>query len=126
MRLLIVDDYVPFALSLQRLLADEHEVQVCHGGREALALIEGERSQDLTFDCIFCDLGLQGVSGADVWRALSLRGEQGRIIFMTGGATSPQALEFLAGVENVCLEKPFAPERVTARRGASAAARRFG
>ncbi|GAC1544813.1 MAG: hypothetical protein NVS2B9_12060 [Myxococcales bacterium] len=112
MRILIVDDYVPFARSLQLVLAAEHEVQVCHGGSEALGLIETARAEGQRYDRILCDLGMEAVSGADVWRALSLHGEQDKLVFMTGGATSAEALDFIAGVGNLCLEKPFAPERL--------------
>ena len=81
---------------------------VCEGGREALALLQ----DDHAFDLILCDLAMREVSGIDVWRALRKTGDDGKIVFMTGGTTGSEAAEFLASVENPCLEKPFPPEQL--------------
>ena len=108
MRILVVDDYAPFGRSLLLLLKSEHAVVLCAGGREALALLEHDRA----FDLILCDLAMHDGSGIDVWRALRSTGDDRKIVFMTGGPTLPEATEFLAAVENTCLEKPFSPEEL--------------
>jgi CheY-like chemotaxis protein len=107
-RILVVDDYAPFARSLRLLLAAEHEVAVCGGGREALELLEVDRA----FDLILCDVAMEGVSGIDVWRQLQQRGDERKLVFMTGGTTLPETAEFLANAGNACLEKPFPTERL--------------
>jgi CheY-like chemotaxis protein len=45
---------------------------------------------------------------------LENRADAGRMIFMTGGAYSPAARQFLADVPNARLEKPFAPAALKA------------
>ena len=45
----------------------------------------------------------------DLHREIGRRSEDlaGRIVFMTGGVFTDGARDFLAGVPNVCIEKPF-------------------
>lgn len=110
MRILIVDNYAPFARSLRLMLSVDHDVSVAGGGAEGLAFLRAGPG----FDAILCDLLMPDVTGMDVFRALRAErpGEEARILFMTGGAHTDEARDFLAGVPNPCLEKPFAPERL--------------
>ena len=110
MRILVIDNYAPFARSLRLMLSADHEVGVASGGSEALGLFRtGQRYQ-----AVLCDLLMPKVSGMDVYRALrdERPGEEARIIFMTGGVHTEEARLFLAQVANPCLEKPFAPGRL--------------
>jgi PAS domain S-box-containing protein len=104
-RVLIVDDEVQIANTMRELLAAEHDVVAVTGGSEAL----GELRSGTEFDVIFCDLMMPGVTGIDLY--LRIRAErpglERRIVFMTGGAFTPRAAEFLASVDNRRLEKPF-------------------
>jgi CheY-like chemotaxis protein len=103
-RLLIVDDEAVFAGSLQRLLASEHDVTVLTSGRAALErLCAGER-----FDAIVCDLVMPGTSGAELHAELTRRvpDQAQRMIFLTGGAVSRRAQQFLESVANHWFEKP--------------------
>ena len=103
-RLLIVDDEVVFANSLRRMLSREHDVTVANSGRAALELLRaGER-----FDVILCDLMMPEITGMDVHaQLLQLAPEQTeRMIFMTGGAFSPSARQFLDRITNRCFDKP--------------------
>jgi CheY-like chemotaxis protein len=61
------------------------------------------------FDLIFCDLLMPRMSGMDLYDELrSLRpGVEERIVFMTGGAFTERAAQFLATVPNRKLSKPF-------------------
>ena len=60
------------------------------------------------FDVIFCDLMMPGMSGRTLQRSRpDLPGLEERIVFMTGGAFTTRAAEFLAQVPNQRLEKPF-------------------
>jgi PAS domain S-box-containing protein len=101
---LIVDDEVAFAKSLRRLLSNEHVVSIVGNGREALERVQaGER-----YDVILCDLMMPEMTGSDLYAALTETApdQAGRIIFITGGAFSPGAQNFLDRVPNPCFEKP--------------------
>ncbi len=104
-RVLVVDDELPVAAMLSKLLAVEHEVCISTSAREALELMLGPEP----FDVVLCDLLMPGMSGMDLHRQLAeLRpGLEERFVFMTGGAFTPRATEFLARVGNQRLEKPF-------------------
>jgi PAS domain S-box-containing protein len=113
-RLLIVDDEVRLARSLAALLSF-HDVAIAGSAVEALALIERR-----PFDCILCDLMMPSLSGMDLHAELERRGhgDERRMIFMTGGAFTPRAREFVTSVPNHVLEKPFsatAVERLVAK-----------
>ncbi|AEI65826.1 PAS domain S-box protein [Corallococcus macrosporus] len=105
-RLLVVDDEPLVCTALGRTLRPHHDVTLSTRAQEALERIEaGER-----FDVVFCDLMMPGMSGMDFYSALQARHpEQARrVIFLTGGAVTPQARAFLESVPSPHLEKPFA------------------
>jgi signal transduction histidine kinase len=104
-RLLVVDDEPLVATAVRRALARHHDVEIASSGSEALARIRrGER-----FDRILCDLMMPGMSGAEFHSELSvLDGElAGRVTFMTGGAFTDRAREFLEQSRQPWLEKPL-------------------
>ena len=103
-RILVVDDEPQIANALRELLAPEHTVVAAASAREALEAIEGE-----DFDVVFCDLMMPGADGVDLFERVRARrpGFERRIVFMTGGAFTTRAAEFLASVDNRRLEKPF-------------------
>jgi signal transduction histidine kinase len=107
-RVLIIDDEPIIARAIQRALeGDKHETIAVTRGGDALELIErGER-----FDVIVCDLMMPEMTGADLHAALKqIAPDQARaIIFLTGGAFTLRAQEFLDSVENLRVEKPFEP-----------------
>ncbi|ATB46746.1 PAS domain S-box protein [Corallococcus macrosporus] len=105
-RLLVVDDEPLVCTALGRTLRPHHDVTLSTRAQEALERIDaGER-----FDVVFCDLMMPGMSGMDFYSALQARHpEQARrVIFLTGGAVTPQARAFLESVPGPHLEKPFA------------------
>jgi PAS domain S-box-containing protein len=104
-RVLVIDDDVSIGLSLRVALADEHDVIVTASGREALELLR----QDEAFDVVLCDVMMPDMTGIEVYDALKSEGRSvaERIVFVTGGAFAPRAREFLEGVPNPRLEKPF-------------------
>jgi PAS domain S-box-containing protein len=104
-RVLVVDDEVHLANTMRELLAAEHDVMAVTGGSEAL----GTLRSGTEFDVIFCDLTMPGVTGMDLYRRVREEkpGLERRIVFMTGGAFTPRAAEFLASVDNRRVEKPF-------------------
>ena len=104
-RVLVVDDEVAIANTLRDLLHVDHDVTALSSGHSALALLQAGGE----FDVIFCDLMMPQVSGMDLYDQLRTGrpGAEGRMIFMTGGAFTARAAEFLARVPNRRIEKPF-------------------
>jgi PAS domain S-box-containing protein len=104
-RVLLIDDEPTILTSLRRALSREHEVTAARSGSEALTLLrQGER-----FDVIVCDLMMPDVTGMEVHAALLiLAPEQAeRMVFISGGAFTPQARSFLETTTNECLDKPL-------------------
>ena len=104
-KVLIVDDEPRFGLSLSRLLEPDQTVTVLTSAREAAKRIaEGER-----FDVILCDLMMPEMSGMDFYEAVKRTSPAlaDWIVYLTGGAYTQQARDFLATVRNRHLEKPI-------------------
>jgi PAS domain S-box-containing protein len=104
LRILIVDDEPSVVRALQRALR-EHDLSVAFSGVEALKVLESGH----VFDIVFCDLMMAQLSGMEVFETVKQRHPQllERFVFMTGGAFTQQAKDFLAGVTNPVVEKPF-------------------
>ena len=103
-RILVVDDEPRLAGVIGLLLAD-HDTTIAYSGRQALEQLE----RDPSFDVVLCDLMMPDLSGMALYDHLRAHrpGVEGRMVFMTGGAFTPRASEFLARVPNLRLEKPF-------------------
>jgi two-component system cell cycle sensor histidine kinase/response regulator CckA len=122
-RIMVVDDEPIVCFSLERLLSTEGEVVAITSARQALALIRaGER-----FDVIFCDLMMPEMDAPilfeEIRRVAPAQAE--RMVFVTGGAFTVRAREFLESVPNQRLGKPFDVEALVelVRSRISAAAR---
>jgi two-component system cell cycle sensor histidine kinase/response regulator CckA len=111
-RVLVVDDEPIVCFSLERLLSSEGEVVAVTSAREALSRIEaGDR-----FDIILCDLMMPEMDAPSLYDEL-LRiapGQAERMVFVTGGAFTMRAHDFLARVPNTRLSKPFDVESLIA------------
>jgi CheY-like chemotaxis protein len=104
-RILVVDDDALVARSVRRVLATEHEVVVTIAAKEALSLCtSGEK-----FDLILCDLMMPDMTGMELHRELALCApdQASRMIFLTGGAFTAAARQFLAEPHREHIEKPF-------------------
>jgi DNA-binding response OmpR family regulator len=104
-RVLVVDDEEPLAQAIRRYLAQDHDVDTCRNGREALdRLMAGER-----YDIILSDLMMPEMSGMDLHEALLKLdpAQADRMVFLTGGAFTQRAREFVETVTNQHIEKPF-------------------
>ena len=109
-RVLVIDDEPTIATALTRLLSAEHDVTVVDSAGKAITLI----SHGQAFDIIFCDLMMPQMSGATFHATLTKLNADlaGRIVFMTGGAFTPAARDFLGTTGNHHVEKPFDLQQV--------------
>ncbi len=109
-RLLIVDDEPTVLKALKRILK-EHDVDMAHSGKQALELLLNRTD---FYDVILCDMMMPEVSGLEVYQQLlgTKPGLASRMLFMTGGAFTASAREFLAAHPDRWLEKPFDRQRV--------------
>ncbi len=108
-RILVVDDEPMVASAVQRLLSG-HEVSGVTDPRHALARIQaGER-----WDAILCDLMMPSMSGMEFQARLQQTAPSlaARLVFMTGGAFTSRAAEFLERSRQPYLEKPFDRDRL--------------
>jgi CheY-like chemotaxis protein len=101
---LLVDDEPSVVRALQRALR-EHDLMVAFSGVEALDVLDSGQ----IFDIVFCDLMMAQLSGMEVYDTVKRRypNMTDRFVFMTGGAFTQQAKDFLSGVPNPVVEKPF-------------------
>jgi CheY-like chemotaxis protein len=104
-RVLVIDDDPAMGRAIQLVLNDDHEVEVFTSAKRALARIE----KGAKYHAIVCDVMMPEMSGADFHTALASAEPDvaERIIFLTGGAFSLGAREFLDRIENPRLDKPF-------------------
>jgi CheY-like chemotaxis protein len=108
----VVDDEELIARAVQRTLSSEHDITVTLVAREALALCtSGE-----PFDLILCDLMMPDMTGMDLYLELvrSAPAQAENMVFLTGGAFTPRARDFLAVTPIEHIEKPFEPGNLRA------------
>ncbi len=103
MRILIIDDEPLVAKTLKRLLRS-YEVDVIHSSQEAITQICQSKP-----DLIFCDLMMPEMSGSELFDIISERCPPcaANFVFITGGAFSVEAEEFLSRPGKQVLYKPF-------------------
>ncbi len=103
-RVLIVDDEPAVGRALRRILR-EHDVELATSGRQALEKL----TADSSFHVVVCDVMMPDLSGKDLYEAIQQGGSglDKRFVFVSGGAFTPGARDFLARVPNPTLEKPF-------------------
>jgi signal transduction histidine kinase/CheY-like chemotaxis protein len=108
LRILVVDDDKPVAQALAIELGAAHEVVLASSGREALEILDGDRN----FDLVLCDLMMPELTGIDVFEALQPVDPElaRRMVFMTGGAFTPRAQQFLRTTPAAHIAKPFGPD----------------
>jgi PAS domain S-box-containing protein len=103
-RILVIDDDPQVLVVVRRILERDHELATCASVSEAEALIAAHR-----FDVILCDLMMPQKTGMDLYEALlaSTPDAAARMAFMTGGAFTPRARDFLERITHPSIEKPF-------------------
>jgi PAS domain S-box-containing protein len=103
---LVVDDEPALGLAIRRVLR-RHDVTVVTTAQDALDLLAAGKQ----FDVVLSDLMMPGMSGMELYQALVRLHPTvaSKVVFLTGGAFTPEANAFLDRVENERMEKPFDP-----------------
>jgi PAS domain S-box-containing protein len=107
-RILVVDDEPLVGSAIRRLLGGRHQVVAESAARLALARFErGER-----FDLVLCDLMMPEMTGMELHQAVQRAApEQAeRFVFLTGGAFTPAARDYLEKSAQPRVDKPFEPQ----------------
>jgi two-component system cell cycle sensor histidine kinase/response regulator CckA len=125
-RVLVIDDDLAMANVVALTLSEDHEIRMFTSAREAIECMRrGEH-----FDAIVCDVMMPEMDGVEFHEALSeIRSvSASEVVFMTAGAYTVRAREFLDRVPNPCLEKPFDADtlRALVQRQVSRAVLRWG
>jgi signal transduction histidine kinase len=111
-RVLVIDDELMIIKALERLLVGEHEVTaVTTAGEARERILSGEG-----YDVILCDLMMPQMTGMALHAELlhAMPEQASRMVFLTGGAFTPDARAFLDGVPNQRVEKPFDTQHLRA------------
>jgi PAS domain S-box-containing protein len=109
-RILVIDDEPQLGRALERLLAEEHDVELVTGGQAALdRLAHGDH-----VDLVLCDLMMPDVDGIEVFERTHARNPDlaRRFVFMSGGAFTPRSRAFMAACKNPRVDKPFTADAV--------------
>jgi signal transduction histidine kinase len=104
-RILVVDDEPTVCFSIERLLSTEGDVVATTSAHRALAGIRGGER----YDVIICDLMMPEMDAMTLHHELCqiAPAQAERMVFVTGGAFTLRAREFLESVSNPRLDKPF-------------------
>lgn len=109
MRILIVDDEIPainsLERSLRRILDANVEINSAENGEAALALLD-----EKTYDILFLDIEMPGMSGLDVAKKVSIKHPNTNIIIVT--AYKEYAVDAWDLYVSGYLLKPASPERI--------------
>jgi PAS domain S-box-containing protein len=102
--IVVIDDDPTVGSTIRGVVTEEHDIVSFTSGQDALRHFERIPPVDI----IFCDLMMPGMSGEEVFRAIEAQWPDfaGRVVFLTGGITSPQLDRFLASVPNRRCGKP--------------------
>jgi nitrogen regulation protein NR(I) len=102
-KILIVDDDVRSALSLERLLRSRsYQTTLCHDGAQGLA-----QALASDFDVVITDLKMPGIDGLKLVRQLHEARPRLPVILMTAFGTTETAIEATKGGAYEYLVKPF-------------------
>ena len=106
--MLIVDNEPLIIRAVSRLLAGEHDIESAGNGVEGLQMLRYEGP----FDVIVCDLMMPEMNGMELYRRVREEMPEiaRRFVFLTGGAFTDQAANFLREIDCPTLDKPIQAE----------------
>ena len=104
-KILVVDDEPMLGSAIRRVLSSQHDVVTTTRAVDALEHLRSGQ----TFDVIFSDLMMPQVTGMELYQRIcnEFPEHAQRVVFLTGGAFTQAARDFLANVPNRTLEKPI-------------------
>lgn len=105
-KIVVIDDESAILVAFQRMLGPSHEVRTFERGLDALPSLKADPP-----DLIFCDVMMPELTVAELFARICEQcpGLDKRVVFMTGGAFTDAARDFLAKANATVLEKPFSP-----------------
>ena len=111
-RVLVIDDELPVGRALARILGPGHEVTLHTSSTQA----RDELLAGADYDIIFCDVMMPDLDGVSLHEELQKTRPEiaERMVFVTGGAFSAKARDFLENTKNRCLQKPYDVKEVRA------------
>jgi PAS domain S-box-containing protein len=114
-RILVIDDEPLVRRAVVRSLEPEYEVLAVATAGEALRRLEAGEA----FDLILCDLMMPEMTGMELAGRLeqNLPRMAARMVFLSGGAFTPESAAFLGSVGSRFVEKPFLPDDLSRRVG---------
>ncbi|NOZ20844.1 MAG: response regulator [Planctomycetes bacterium] len=105
---LVIDDDVRVCGALCDILRDaKHSVAAAASGEEGIRLMEEE-----SFDVVFTDLGMPGMSGWEVARAIKSIAPKSRVVLVTGWGVQLDSDDVQMSAVDYVLTKPFTFEDV--------------
>jgi signal transduction histidine kinase len=109
-RVMLIDDDPGVLMVAKRLLEQSYETEALRDARGALTMLAGGPR----IDVIVCDLMMPDMSGMDLHAEIAKRSPAmaDRMLFMTGGAFTPEASVFLDGLGRPQIQKPFDPKEL--------------
>lgn len=111
-RILVIDPDLAVAQSLKRVLQSRHDVTAVNTHGEAVELLSSKRE----FDIVLCDLRLRGGLGRDLFTWIEDHSPKywQRLVAMTASQLTPKTRQFLDGLPNPWISKPFDINQVRA------------
>lgn len=109
-KILIIDDEVSVLEAMEEMLPN-HNVITASSGKKGMALTKLHSD----FDLVLCDLMMPDISGMSFhkWLRTTYPHLADRLVFISGGATTPDTRVYLSQVDNLCIHKPFDPESLS-------------
>lgn len=107
-RVLLIDDEPLVARVMARTLAPYCDVSVADSGTGAIAVLDAQDESAPPFDVVLCDLMMPGMTGIEFADFLDTRDPalRRRMLFLTGGAVTTAAADFLERDDVRFLSKP--------------------
>jgi two-component system cell cycle sensor histidine kinase/response regulator CckA len=104
-RILIIDDEPLLGQTLTFAFSGRHDIVLATSGREAVRRL----AEDSRYDLVLCDLMMPDVSGPKVFETVERDHPElvPRFAFMSGGAFTERAQEFLEHYSGRRIDKPF-------------------
>ena len=101
---MVIDDEQAIRSLAARALRSLDVLAFANGG-EALAFLE----EGIAPDVILCDLMMPDLTGRDVYEVIDSRWPElsERVVFLTGGVFVQEMSEWIDGLDNLIVEKPF-------------------